>query len=200
MPSTDPRVDAYIAKSGEFAQPVLRHLRRLVHQACPAITENMKWCMPAFEHQGIVCGMAAFKAHCAITFPKQSLLESDAFAPEKTAMGSFGRITAKADLPGDDVLLDRIRRAAELNEQGVKVPKKPAGRGDGLVVPKELTAALARNRKARATWDGFPQSCRKEYIRWITEAKTVPTRERRVATTIEWLAEGKRRNWKYEKC
>jgi uncharacterized protein YdeI (YjbR/CyaY-like superfamily) len=144
--------------------------------------------------------MAAFKAHCAITFPKQSLLESDAFAAEKTAMGAFGRITSPADLPSDEVLIDLIRRAAELNESGVKVSKKPADRGAEISLPDELTSALAKNRKARETWDRFPPSCRKEYIQWITEAKTAPTREKRLATTMEWLAEGKRRNWKYEKC
>ncbi|MFN6964504.1 MAG: YdeI/OmpD-associated family protein [Pyrinomonadaceae bacterium] len=202
MPVTDPRVDAYIERSAEFARPILTHFRKLVHKACPEITETLKWSMPAFEYKGLVCGMAAFKQHCALSFWKQSLLESDAFPAEKTAMGSFGRITSKKDLPADKVLVDLIKKAVELNEKGVKVarPKPSADAKKELVVPDVLAAALKKNKAAQKTFDAFPYSCKREYIEWITEAKTEPTREKRLATTIEWLAEGKRRNWKYEKC
>lgn len=200
MPVTDPRIDAYIEKSAEFARPILAHFRKLVHKACPDVKETIKWGMPAFEYKGPMCGMAAFKAHCAVSFWKQSLLEPEVFPAEKNAMGSFGRVTSVKDLPKDKVMVDLIMRAAALNDQGIKVAKKPAAEKKELPVPDVLAKALAKNKKARETFENFPPSCRKEYIEWITEAKTEPTRDKRLATTIEWLSEGKKRNWKYEKC
>lgn len=199
MPKTDPRIDAYIEKSADFARPVLVHLRKLIHAACPDVTETLKWSMPSFEYKGILCGFAAFKAHCTFGFWKQSLMESDAFPRNKTAMGSFGRITSLKDLPSDKVMIGLIHQAMELNEKGVKVKKTPAAKKD-LVVPDDLNKALTKNKKARAQFDKFSYSHKKEYVEWITEAKTEPTRLKRLATTIEWLAEGKSRNWKYEKC
>ena len=201
MPTTDPRVDAYIEKSAEFAQPILSHLREVVHAAVPDVEETLKWSMPAFEYKGILCGFAAFKQHCTFGFWKQKLMESDAFSEQETAMGSFGRITSKKDLPSDKVIVGLIHQAMELNEKGVKVEKKkPAAEKKEIVIPEILVTALKKNRAAQATFNSFPPSCKREYIEWITEAKTEPTREKRLATTMEWLAEGKRRNWKYEKC
>lgn len=200
MPETDIRIDAYIERSADFARPILTHLRKLVHKACPDVTETVKWSMPAFEFKGILCGFAAFKQHCTFGFWKQSLMESDAFSSTETAMGSFGRITSLKDLPSDKVLVGLIHQAMELNEKGIKVPKKPAPEKKELIVPDVLASALNKNKLARSTFDNFTYSCKKEYIEWINEAKTEPTRDKRVATTVEWLAEGKRRNWKYENC
>jgi hypothetical protein len=201
MPHVDPRIDAYIEKSADFARPIMVHLRKLIHKACPDITETLKWSMPSFEHKGIVCGFAAFKAHCTFMFWKQSLLETDAFPEEKTAMGSFGRIASLKDLPSDKVIVALVHQAVELNEKGIKVPKKaPTAKKKELVVPEVLREALAKNKAAKATFDKFSYSNRKEYVEWIVEAKTEPTREKRLATAIEWLSEGKSRHWKYEKC
>lgn len=200
MSQTDKRIDAYIEKSAEFAQPVMVHLRELIHKACPDVTETVKWSMPSFEFKGLLCGFAAFKQHCTFGFWKQSLMETDAFPKNKTAMGSFGRITSLKDLPSDKVMIGLVHQAMELNEKGIKVPKKPAPPKKELVVPPVLSAALKKDKAARATFDKFPYSCKKEYIEWITEAKTDATRDKRLATTLEWLAEGKRRNWKYENC
>ena len=200
MPNKDPRVDAYIEKSADFAKPILTHLRKLVHKASPKLSETVKWGMPAFEYKGIVCGIAAFKEHCTFGFWKHSLLNYNGFSTEKTAMGSFGRITSKKDLPTDDTIVKLVQQAVELNETGVKVAKpKPAAKKE-LVVPDYLTAALKKNKAAQKTFEDFPYSCKKEYVEWITEAKTEPTREKRLATTIEWLVEGKPRNWKYMNC
>ena len=199
MPVTNPRVDAYIERSAEFARPILMHIRKLVHRACPDVEEKIKWGMPHFDHKGPLCHMAAFKQHCAFGFWKQPLLEQDAFPAEKTAMGGFGRVENRKDLPSDKVLLGLIRQAMELNEKGIKLPqKKPAERAE-LVVPEILAKALAKNKNAKAAFDNFSYSHRKEYIEWINEAKTDPTREKRTATAIEWLSEGKSRNWKYER-
>ena len=200
MDKLDPRIDAYIEKSADFAKPVMIHLRELIHKACPDVTETLKWSMPSFEYKGILCGFAAFKKHCTFMFWKQSLMESDAFPQNKTAMGSFGRVTSLKDLPSDKVMLGLIKQAVELNDKGIKVPKaKPAVKKE-VVVPDILLEALARNEKAADTFNAFPPSCKREYVEWITEAKTDSTRDKRLATTIEWLSEGKRRNWKYENC
>jgi hypothetical protein len=200
MAEKDPRIDAYIEKSADFAKPVMTHLRKLIHKASPKITENIKWSMPAFEYKGLVCGFAAFKQHCTFGFWKQSLMEKDTFPKSKDAMGSLGRITSKKDLPPDDVIIKLVQQAVELNEKGIKVEKKKPAAKKELVIPDILTAALKTNKAAQKTFDNFPPSCKKEYVEWITEAKTEPTREKRLATTIEWLSEGKRRNWKYENC
>lgn len=200
MPTVDPRIDAYIEKSADFAKPILTHIRKLVQKACPEITETMKWSFPHFDYKGMVCSMASFKAHCAFGFWKQSLLEQDVFPAEKTAMGSFGRITSIKDLPSDKVMISLIRQAVELNKKGIKVAKKPAVTKAEIVVPPELTSALAKNKKAQATFDQFSPSHKREYVAWIEEAKTEPTRNKRLATTVEWLSEGKSKNWKYEKC
>lgn len=198
MPEIDPRIDAYIERSADFAQPILTHLRKLVHKACPDIVETMKWSMPHFDHKGNVCNMAAFKAHCAFGFWKQELLDHK-FPVEKNAMSSFGKITSLKDLPPDKVLIELIRQAVELNEKGIKIPKKKPAERKELIVPDGLAKALSKNKKAKAVWDKFAYSHRKEYIEWINEAKTEPTRERRIATTVEWVAEGKGKNWKYER-
>jgi uncharacterized protein YdeI (YjbR/CyaY-like superfamily) len=200
MPNKDPRVDAYIEKSADFAKPVLIHLRKLIHKASPKVSETVKWGMPAYEYKGLVCGLAAFKQHCTFGFWKEKLLDYDGFSSEKTAMGSFGRITSKKDLPPDDVIVKLIQRAVELNEKGVKTAKKAPAAKKELVVPKDLRKALALDAAAKATFDSFSYSHKKEYVEWIEEAKTDATREKRLATTIEWLAEGKDRNWKYKNC
>ncbi len=198
MPSNDPRIDDYIERSADFARPILEHLRRLIHTACPNVEETIKWGAPHFDHKGSLAGMAAFKGHCAFGFWKHALMSGGRGKLERTAMGSFGRITSIKDLPKDKEIIALIHTAMELNEKGIKIPKKRVPAKE-IVMPDVLAAALAKNQKAKAQFDRFSPSHRREYIDWITEAKTAPTRERRLATTIEWLGEGKSRNWKYEK-
>ncbi|MEP6944723.1 MAG: YdeI/OmpD-associated family protein [Acidobacteriota bacterium] len=202
MGTRDPFVDEYIDKAQDFAKPVLKHIRKLVHEVCPDVVETKKWSFPHFDYKGMMCSMAAFTEHMAFNFWKQKLLDESAFPAEKTAMGSFGRIRSLADLPDDATMKKLIADAMKLNDDGVKVAKaRPtAAEKKELEVPAVLLAALALNEKAAETFTNFPYSCKKEYVQWITEAKTEPTRDKRLATTIEWLAEGKRRNWKYENC
>lgn len=198
MASKDPRIDAYIAKSADFAQPILKHLRNVVHAGCPKVEETMKWSMPHFDYKGVMCGMAAFKQHCVFGFWKESLVFDGAKATEKTAMGSFGCIKSLADLPGEKTLIGYVKKATALNEAGIKAPgrtqpkkKKP------LVVPDYFSAALKKNAKARKTFEDFPPSKRREYLEWVTGAKREETRNERLETSIKWLAEGKPRHWKY---
>lgn len=200
MPTTDPRIDAYIEKSADFAQPILAHIRSLVHKACPDVTETLKWSMPSFEYKGLMCGMASFKAHCTFMFWKQSLLESEAFPKNKTAMGSFGRIASIKELPSDKVIVGLIHQAMELNEKGIKVPKAQPPKKEDLVVPDIMKKALKTDPRAAETFKKFSPSAKREYVMWVTEAKTDATRDKRLSTAIEWMAEGKKRNWKYEKC
>ena len=198
--STDPRIDAYIAKSADFAKPILIYLREVVHSACPTVEETMKWSSPHFMYEGMLCGMSSFKAHCAFGFWKGGLIV-DGNGQNAEAMGQFGRITALSDLPSRKVLSGYIKKAMELNEKGIKAPNrmKRAPKPEAKV-PKELAAALKKNRKARTTFENFSPSHRREYIEWITEAKTEATRQRRLETAIGWMAEGKSRNWKYINC
>lgn len=201
MPTIDPRIDAYIDnKAADFAKPILRHLRKLVHEACPDVVETWKWSFPHFDYKGMMCSMASFKQHCAFGFWKQSLMESDAIPAEKTAMGTFGRITSIDDLPDDKTMIGLIKQAVKLNDDGVKVERTPPTTDKNLVVPEVLTTALEQNPKASEHFNAFPYSKKKDYVEWITDAKSDATRDKRLATTIEWLSEGKARHWKYEKC
>jgi len=199
--NTDPRVDAYIAKSAEFTRPILRHLRALVHEACPEAEETIKWGMPSFVHHGIICGMAGFKQHCAFGFWRRGLTDEIARTGVKAeqAMGSLGRITSLRDLPSDRAMLGYIRKAAKLNEAGAPARPKPKAK-PALPMPADLAAALKKNARAAKAFAGFSPSARREYIEWITEAKRPETRLTRLTTTIKWVAAGKRRNWKYENC
>lgn len=200
MGKRDPRIDAYIARSAEFARPILEHLRGTVHEACPQVEETMKWSMPHFMYEGMLCGMASFKAHCTFGFWKGALVLGEDGRAEKDAMGQFGRIERISDLPPKRTLVALIRRAMQLNEEGVKSPARARKPKPPAEVPDDLSAALARNRKARATFEGFSASQRREYVEWIAGAKREETRARRLATTLEWLAEGKPMNWKYQKA
>jgi uncharacterized protein YdeI (YjbR/CyaY-like superfamily) len=184
-----------------FAKPILTYLRDLVHATCPEVEETIKWSFPNFMYKGMLCGMASFKEHCSFGFWKESLILGKRDGRATGSMGSFGKIAKLADLPPKKVLAGHIKEAMKLNETGVKKPAPAKTKvKPELTVPEELASALAKNAKARATFDGFSPSHRREYIEWITEAKTEATRERRVQTTIEWLAEGKPRNWKYMNC
>ncbi|HNP20640.1 MAG TPA: YdeI/OmpD-associated family protein [Panacibacter sp.] len=204
MPTTDPRIDAYIEKSQDFAKPILKHLRALVHKACPGVEETMKWSFPNYSYKGaILCNMASFKQHCAFGFWKASLMKDPQGLFNKdghNSMGQFDRITSVKDLPADKILIAYIREAATLNEDGVKVVKKKSAVPQVTETPDDLLAALKKNKKAQATFDAFSPSNKKEYILWITEAKTEATRTKRLETAIEWMSEGKARNWKYERC
>lgn len=202
MEHTDKRIDAYIAKSAPFAQAILQHLRALVHKAVPQVTETIKWGMPFFEYEGQLCNMAAFKQHCAFGFWKASLMkdpEGLLQQMEKSAMGHLGQIRGLEDLPADKILLAYIKQAAALNEQGIKAPAKTPKAQEALEVPDYLKKALAKNKAAAKTFEGFSYSNKKEYLEWLTEAKTEDTRIKRLNTAIEWMAEGKSRNWKYMK-
>jgi len=200
MGTRDPRIDAYIEKSADFARPILAHLREVVHSACPEVEETVKWGMPHFQYQGMLCGMASFKAHCTFGFWKGKLIVDRGGESAEQAMGQFGRITSVAGLPPKRVLAGYVKEAMRLNEEGVKTPRRaPAKTKRPAVVPDDLAAALRRNSKATAAFDAFSPSHRREYVEWITEAKREETRARRIATAVEWLAEGKSRNWKYER-
>jgi uncharacterized protein YdeI (YjbR/CyaY-like superfamily) len=204
MATTDPRIDAYIQGSADFAQPILEHLRKLIHKACPDVVETIKWSMPFFEYkEAMLCNISAFKQHCAFGFWNASLMKDPAGVlrvKDKKAMGHFDRITSLKDLPADKILIAYIKEAAALNDKGVKKPARvPAAPKTALPVPPALAVALKKNKKAGEIFAAFPPSHRREYIEWITEAKTDETRDKRVATTLEWLTEGKSRNWKYQK-
>ena len=200
MPKVDPRVDAYIAKSAEFARPILTHLRALVHEACPDIEETIKWNMPSFTYKGLLCGMAAFKQHAVFGFWKHDLVVGK--DGEKEGMGQFGKITTVKDLPTDKMLLGYIRKAVALNEAGAPArprPSKPKVKPE-IIVPDFFAAALKKNKTAQTNFENFSYSHKKEYVQWLTEAKRPETRDRRLQTALAWIAEGKSQNWRYERC
>jgi len=203
-PAMNPKVDAYIEKSAEFAQPILYHLRGLFHKACPEAVEEIKWSMPFFVYKGqLMANMAAFKAHCSLGLigpAMREVLKKDGFEGAD-GMGSLGKITSLKDLPSDRKLLSYITQAAALIEGGAKVmsrpQKAPKARPE---VPAELVAGLKKNKAAAKVFAAFSPSCQREYTEWIAEAKRQETKEKRVAQAVEWIAEGKQRNWKYQNC
>jgi uncharacterized protein YdeI (YjbR/CyaY-like superfamily) len=204
MPAKDTRIDAYIAKAQPFAQPIMKKLRELVYKACPDVTETIKWGMPSFEYKGPMFGFAAFKAHCVGGFWKSKLLKDpNNFLGERKnqggeAMGNLGRMTSVKDLPPDKAFIDFIKQHMKLNDEGIKVEKKPRPKKE-LVVPKELTDAINKNKKAKETFENFSPSNKREYADWIADAKTEATKSKRLAEAVQWMSEGKPRLWKYMK-
>src|SRR5690348_1563639 len=200
MANHDPRIDAYIAKSAGFARPILEHLRALVHEACPEVEESLKWSMPFFSYKGApMCMMAAFKQHCGFGF---WLSKEVTGGSDEDGMGQFGKLASLKDLPSDRQLAAHLKKAMALNEAGVKKARPKAAAKPAPALPDDLAALLAQKKHAaaRTTWAGFGPGAQREYVDWIAEAKTEATRQKRLAATLEWLAEGKQRNWKYEKC
>ncbi|HKO20592.1 MAG TPA: YdeI/OmpD-associated family protein [Acidobacteriaceae bacterium] len=209
MSGRDKRVDAYIAKSADFAKPILEHVRELVHIGCPDVIEDIKWGRPFFLHAGVILlNVAAFKEHCSVGFwgaEMSKVLRTDS-AVQDGAMGSFGKITSLKDLPPDKKFLAHIKQAGKFVDEGngktvmaasqrvVKAPKPP------VEAPPEFLRALKKSKAAGKVFDAFSPSCKREYIEWIAEAKRPETRDRRIAQAIEWIAEGKQRNWKYQNC
>ena len=194
--ASDPKVDDYIAKAPPFAQPILTHLRNAVHAAVPGLDEGIKWGMPHFIYKGKnLAGIAAFKAHCAF------VIHGD--GRQGDAMGQYGKIAAMADLPGDNEIKSKLVAAMERIDSAGTALKPKAGprmaKPDLPILP-EFAAALAANPQAKATLEAFAPSHRREYLEWVSEAKRPETRDKRIAQATEWLAEGKKRNWKYENC
>lgn len=202
MKNTSPDVDRYIEKAAPFARPILERIRKAFHKAHPDVQETMKWSVPHFEYKGVLGSMAAFKQHVGWGFWKASLMNDPhgilAAPGEHAAMGG-SRVTDVSEIPSEKILVQYVREAIRLNEEGIKVQRAPRAAPRTLEVPEDLSVALKKMPAARKTFEAFSPSHRHEYIEWITEAKQPATREKRLAQTVEWLTEGKSRNWKYER-
>jgi uncharacterized protein YdeI (YjbR/CyaY-like superfamily) len=192
----DPRIDAYIAKAQPFAQPILKHLRALVHKALPEADETIKWGMPHFAYKGKnLAGIAAFKAHTAF------VIHGD--GRQGDAMGQYGKIAAMSDLPSDAELTAKLHEAkARVDTGGTAMKRNAAAKAPKgeIEMPDDFAAELAKLQGARERFDGWAPSHRRDYLEWITEAKRPETRAKRIAQAGTWIAEGKKRNWKYENC
>jgi len=203
MSTKDPRIDLYIYNVADFARPILLHLRELIHVACPDVEETIKWSFASFDYKGPMCSMASFKQHCAFGFWKASLMKDKTLtknAESESAMGHYGKITSLKDLPPDKKIIAHIKEAMMLNEKGIKLPpKKVTTAKKEIIVPDYFLKQLKKNKKAFATFHSFSPSHKREYVEWIIEAKTDETKNRRMESAIEWMSEGKSRNWKYVK-
>jgi len=205
MPKKDKRIDAYIAKSQPFAQPILKKLRGLIHTANPQVEETMKWGMPFFDYKGPYCNMAAFKQHAVLRFWKYQLIQDSKGYMQNlsskggTAMGNLGRITSLKDLPPDKVLMDFLKQAKALNDGGIKPASVKKQSKGNLVIPIYFITAVKKNKKALSVFQNFSTSCKREYVEWVTGAKTKDTRNSRLETAVQWIEQGKKRNWKYHK-
>jgi len=196
--SRDPRVDDYIARQADFARPILEHIRAVIHAASPEIGEAIKWGMPAFMYKNKqLASMAAFKGHATLGFWNRSQVRGE--QAKDGAMGDFGRLTSVADLPDTAELTSLVHKAIGLIDAGAKPVRNKTAKPE-LAMPEDFAAALAANTSAQATYDGFPPSCRREYLEWVIAAKRPETRARRIAEAVEMMAQGKKRNWKYESC
>lgn len=205
MGQKNKRVDAYIDKAQPFAKPILTKLRELIHKGNPDVEETIKWGMPSFNYKGPFCSFASFKEHAVFGFWKYQLIKDPKGYLQEisnkggNAMGNFGRIKNLKDLPSDKVLINFVKQAKKLNDDGVKIPAKLKKPKVDLVIPDYFTNALMKNKKVQEEFDNFSYSHKKEYVEWITEAKSEETRKKRIGTAIEWISERKSRNWKYTK-
>ena len=205
MNKKDKRIDAYIAKAQPFARPILTKLRTLIHKGNPHVQETIKWGMPSFDYKGPFCSFASFKQHAVFGFWKYKLIKD----PKNylglrsneggDAMGNMGRLISIKDLPPDKALIDFVKQAKKLNDEGVKMPPRVVKPKKDLAVPSYFTNELKKNKKALATFTGFSPSQKREYVEWVTQAKAEDTRNSRMKLSVEWMADGKRRNWKYER-
>lgn len=201
MGKKDPRITDYIKNAKAFAQPVLTHLRNLVHEVVPEIEEKVKWGMPAFDYKGTMCSMASFKEHCSFSFWKGSLMkDAELFKSNhrEGGMGDLGKIKSMADLPNDKLMKKYLLEARKLNDMNLKVSRKQQSATEEPAMHPEFEKQLKKNKAAFEFFKSAAPSCRKEYNNWINEAKRDNTRDTRIATAINWLEEGKGRNWKYE--
>lgn len=201
MGTKNKKFDDYIAKSADFAKPILTHIRQLVHEVCPNVEESIKWSFPNFDYKGPFCSMAAFKEHCAFGFWKAAIM-TDAGklkTNQEISMGHLGKIKSLADLPPDKILRSYIKEAVRLNDEGIKLPPRKKTEKKDLIMPDYFTQALSKNKVANKVFEAFSPSHKREYVEWITEAKTEETRNRRMVKAIEQIAEGKSVNWKYER-
>jgi uncharacterized protein YdeI (YjbR/CyaY-like superfamily) len=191
----DPRIDDKIAKAGDFARPILEHLRSLVHSTIDGVEETLKWSMPHFTYKGKnLAAMAAFKEHCSFHVVGRERVEG--------AMGSFGRISSLEDLPDDSELAARLLEAKtriDNGEGGMMAPRPKTSQKPVIPMPDDFASALSQVPNASAQFDQFSPSARWEYLDWITSSKRDETRAKRIAEAVPWIAEGKRRNWKYER-
>jgi len=197
-----PETDAYIVNANEFATPILTRMRRIVHEECPEIKEVIKWGFPCFEHKGTLCAMAAHKTHCSFSFWKGAIMSDPDGIIEtvgKTGMGHFGKIKLVEDLPGDKVIRKYLREAIELNNKDIKIPKAKQAKKK-IEIPDYFLITVQSNVAAFKVFEDFSYSNKKEYVEWVTDAKTVTTRDNRLAQAVEWMSEGKVRNWKYIKA
>ncbi len=205
MASKDIRINQYIEKAQPFAKPILTHLRKLIHQGNPEVVETIKWGMPSFDYKGPFCSMASFKQHAVFGFWKGQLLKDPKnYLQERSArggdaMGNLGRITSIKDLPPDSVIVDFVKQAKKLNDDGIKLPAKKSKIQSELIIPPYFLMAVKKNKKAFSVFEKFSPTNKKEYVLWVTEAKTEETRKSRLETAVHWMSEGKIRNWKYVK-
>jgi uncharacterized protein YdeI (YjbR/CyaY-like superfamily) len=207
-PNHNPKVDAYIEKARQFAQPILARLRKAIHAGCPQIEETIKWSMPFFEYHGVIlCNMSAFKEHCRFGFwglEISAVLRKEGVVREGGA-STLGRITSVATLPPEKKIIAWVKQATALIESGQERspiaarPRTVKPAGAALKTPPDFNRVLSKNKKAAAVFTAFSPSCRREYIEWIVDAKRAETREQRIATAVDWIANGKQRNWKYQK-
>lgn len=202
MPKTSPQVDRYIGEAADFARPILEKIRKLFHKGCPELEESMKWSFPHFDYKGILGAMSAFKNHVGFHFWKGKLIDDPTGTMKgvgKTSMGHF-KVTDVSELPPDKVLLAMIKQAKQLNDDEVKVPTAPKRKLPKEVeVPADLQQRLLKNKAAKATFEAFSPSHKREYVEWINEAKQEATRQRRLESAIEMMEEGKSKNWKYQR-
>lgn len=200
-------VDSYINSSADFAKDILNHLRELVHTSCPEIVEVIKWGFPNFEYRGqILCSMSAFKKHCSFGFWLGNEMEDpDNILQQigKTAMGQLGQLKSLSDLPSDEILKKYVNQAIKLSEAGknkIKLPSENRKKKITVmpVIPDYFQQKLEQDSLAKLTFEKFSNSCKREYINWIVDAKTEKTRDKRMQEAIEMLRVGKQRNWKYQ--
>jgi uncharacterized protein YdeI (YjbR/CyaY-like superfamily) len=198
MVTTDPRFDSYIQKAPEYARPILIELRKRVHAACPGVVETVKWSAPSFELDGLLAGMAAFKAYCSFGFWKEKLLRAD--KELAAVLEQVGRVATVKELPAKAAFAKLCKHAAELNTNGVVVPRAKKAPKKPIAMHPSFARALGASKKAKGHFDAFSPSAQREYLEWIADAKKDDTRDKRIEQAVEWIGDGKRRNWKYENC
>lgn len=198
MNEASENITAYIEKATPEFKEVMIALRSVLNNPNFDIKEDWKWGAPNFNNEGMICWLAHFRNHVGMNFFKGTLIKDkyNLFTHYREEKGNRQLKFSDINQIIPEQIEYYIEEAIKLNQENIKVVKKEIDTS----LPLDLETELNNNPKAKMFFESLAPSYKRDYIEWIEEAKREATRTKRLATTMEWLSEGKKKNWKYENC
>lgn len=191
------KISQYIESADVKKKEILQRLRDFLNRDDFGLTEDWKWHAPNFNSNGMVCWLAFFKSHVGLNFFKGSLIEDLHGLYDNASMDKGNRIIKYKTINeiNENLLEYYIYEAIKHNKEGAKITSKKVE----IEVPKDLAKALEKDIMAKDFFTNLAPGYKRDYIDWIISAKQEKTRLKRLETTLEWLGQGKKKNWRYKK-